>query len=210
MSAGGPIGVGVKGSGSAAARGGKRSRGPMWLVLAACVATIIYLLAFAPVHIAAMQAHRGDGEQPLDLGNGVVVVPADEWIEQPVVGTLFSLGPVPLVRDMSVIFGGGDEVAILSPDRALRVETEVAGEGNDPVALVRETAADSGADPEAEVRTETLASGLTLHHIDEEQRITAVVETSAGPVIVRAESVGGPIDVYRPALSSLLESVSVS
>lgn len=58
------------------------------------------------------------------------------------------------------------------------------------------------------VRTETLASGLDVQHIDAGGLIVAVVDTGAQRVTLRADAGEHSIDRYRPALSALLETIS--
>lgn len=93
----------------------------------------------------------------------------------------------------------------------------------------------SGDSGDAAVRSETLASGFEVQHLDSDGVIAAVVETGSGWVTLRAEAFGSvagktaadtaantgdkaagntaggpegqPLERYRPALSALLESI---
>lgn len=58
------------------------------------------------------------------------------------------------------------------------------------------------------VRTETLASGLDVQHIDAGGLIVAVIDTGSQRVTLRADAGEHSIDRYRPALSALLETIS--
>ncbi|WP_031290077.1 hypothetical protein [Leucobacter sp. UCD-THU] len=58
------------------------------------------------------------------------------------------------------------------------------------------------------VRTETLASGLDVQHIDAGDLIVAVIDTGSQRVTLRADAGEHSIDRYRPALSALLETIS--
>ena len=94
----------------------------------------------------------------------------------------------------------------------LAVEIESSGPGAEPEAeaLLRQKASaiiGAGAELPA-VRTETLASGHTVWHLDDVFAVLAVVDRGGTLVTVTAERPDGEsIEAYRPAIGHLLETV---
>lgn len=194
------------------------------VVLLALVAAAAYAVTFAPDHYAKWQAERLSGDSAVEVGGGVQVVPEEGWVAQPRVTNLVEWPPLPPLRDWAVLTGAQTGVEVLSPDRGLSVElshsTETDRSNSD---WLNETPADDsastgpGADggSAARVKTETLASGAQISHVDANREIRAIVtigETNVR-VLARLEAGAAPgsgaahFDGYRPALSALLESV---
>lgn len=184
------------------------------------VAAIAYAVTFGPEQYARLQAETTDGTTPIAVGDTATVVAERDWVVQPLVRDLFEWPPLPPLKDWSVLLDEQTGVLLLSPDQRLRVEFDVLPGPSERAASawLREEsrgiaqgddAAEGAGEPGA-VRTETLASGLGLRHVDGGERIVAVVDTGGGMLTVRADAGGEPIDPYRPALSALLESIETA
>jgi hypothetical protein len=179
------------------------------------VAAIAYAVTFGPEQYAKLQAETTDGARPVEVGDAVTVLPERDWVAQPLVRDLFEWPPLPPLKDWSVLFDEQSGVLLLSPDQRLRVELDVLQGSSERAALawLREESRAISSSEAAEgnespsVRTETLASGFGLRHVDGQERIAAVVDTGAGMLTLRADAGGDPIDPYRPVISALLESV---
>lgn len=90
-----------------------------------------------------------------------------------------------------------------SPDRVLIVEIGIATAADAGEALER-----AGADGDP-LRTETLANGARVQHVTGDTEFTAVVELGDTDLLVEAEvTPEGDLVDYRPALGTLLESVT--
>lgn len=174
------------------------------LVVAAIVGVLLIVYAFTlgPAHYASATAKAVSGTDAVEIGGGARITPAEGWTIEPQVENLVAFpSPLPSITSWSVLYGGGGS-QLRSPDHGLVVEF-TAHSGADPASLLDEAA---DLEEASAVRSETLASGLALQHVDGRTEIVAVVgETD--PVLVRARTNGDDIDPYRPAISELLESI---
>lgn len=215
-------------------------------VLVLLVAIAAYAVTFAPEHYARAQAVSADGTTAAEVGGGLQLVPAEGWVVQPLVREIVEWPPLPPLHDWSVLLGESSGVLVLSPDQRLQVEVDVLNPGTERAAgaWLREAGAGSdatsgegtdagggagsgkdagsGGGEYAAVRSETLASGLVVQHVEAAGVVAAVVDTGSGWITLRAEAEGGagaravggadadgqPLERYRPALSALLESIS--
>ncbi|WP_449283013.1 hypothetical protein [Leucobacter sp.] len=180
------------------------------------VAAVAYAVTLGPEQYAKLQAETADGASPVEIGAAATVVPERDWVVQPLVRDLFEWPPLPPLKDWSVLLDEQTGVLLLSPDQGLRVELDVLQGSSDRAALawlreesrvISSDGAVDGDQGEPVLRTETLASGLGVRHVDGPERIAAVVDTGAGLLTVRADAGSEPIDSYRPAISALLESL---
>ena len=162
-----------------------------WEIALACAGGILVLAAIAlaalvavPPTVANLTSEVSDGAAPTELGEASVVVPAD-WV---------------ITRESE------DAVTVRTPDGALRANLESVDEKPDEV--VADLAA-AGAVP----RSELLASGLTVVHVD--LRDGGVVAGVGAPdaassvrVVVEVRPPeGGAVQAYRTAISDLLEGI---
>ncbi|MBP1326747.1 hypothetical protein JOF28_001979 [Leucobacter exalbidus] len=185
-------------------RGAPRTR--RWLTVTVVTVSLVvvgavaYLAVFAPDHYAQFHAERAAGSTQAVVGDGVTVTPGEGWVSQPRVTDLLNWSPLPPLRDWAVLTGAETGVQLRSPDHELTVELSI----------------DHGEGPRAAlwlgdgtVRTETLASGAQLQHVDGEHEMRAIVTLGAREVRVTAHT-EGDLAAYRPALSALLESLNAS
>ena len=181
-------------------------------VLAVLVVGIGYAVTLGPVHVAQWRAEVSDGTRALPLGERAQVTPAAGWVAEPLVRDLIVWPPLPPLKDWSVVIGREPGWLVRSPDQVLRVEVSLLESGDSDAFL---GAGESGAEPAPDgdaaaepARVEVLASGLDVTHVDGATGLTAVVDTGADAVGIRASvEGGGSLDAYRPALSELLESI---
>ncbi len=100
-----------------------------------------------------------------------------------------------------------------SPDRRLTIEVDDLGQGSasDAESILRERAQrilGKNAEVPA-IRTETMASGSTLWHLDADGVLLAVVDHDGELVGLRAQTSGGEsIESYRPAIGQLVETIA--
>lgn len=185
------------------------------------VAGVAYAVTFGPEQYARLQAETSDGASPVAVGGTATVIPERDWVVQPLVRDLFEWPPLPPLKDWSVLLDEQTGVLLLSPDQRLRVELDVLQGSSERAALawLREESRgidpdsagrDAGAGGTAPVRTETLASGLALRHVDGPERLAAVIDAGGGMLTLRADAGGEAIDPYRPAISALLESIAAA
>lgn len=183
------------------------------------VAAVAYAVTLGPEQYARLQAETSDGASPVAVGETATVTPERDWVVQPLVRDLFEWPPLPPLKDWSVLLDEQTGVLLLSPDQRLRVELDVLQGSSERAALAWLREESRGIDPggaggssdaggTAPVRTETLASGFGLRHVDGPERLAAVIDTDDGVLTLRADAGGESIDPYRPAISALLESIS--
>ncbi|UOQ59748.1 hypothetical protein MUN76_11915 [Leucobacter rhizosphaerae] len=175
-----------------APRNFRRFRIVLFSLLAVVILVVGYAVTLGPVHIAQLRAEASDGERALPIGADAQITPPPEWVSEPLVRDLIVWPPLPPLKDWSVVIGQEPGWLVRSPDRVLQVEVSSV----------------AGSDVAAGARVETLASGYTVTHVEEGGILTAVVDTGAGSVGVRATVEGeASLDAYRPAISQLLESI---
>lgn len=171
-----------------------------------------YAVTLGPLHAARAKAEISDGVQAVEIADGVTITPAQHWLAEPLVHDLLRIPVLPDLRSPRVYLGGHAGLLLRSPDRVLAVEIESSGPGAEPEAeaLLRQKASaiiGAGAELPA-VRTETLASGHTVWHLDDVFAVLAVVDRGGTLVTVTAEPPDGEsIEAYRPAIGQLLETV---
>lgn len=175
-------------------RSGRAGKAVFWVAVVMGIALIGYLLVWGPDHYSQATGSVADGSARFEVGGGATVTPEEGWrVERKVEDFI---GPF---KSWSVFFEDTG-LELVSPDRVLSVEV-AAVPGRDPVEV-------EAIRSNAEVITETLASGAEVRHVDTGTRIVAVVEgVGDGSVQVTARADGGDMTVYRPAVSSILESL---
>ena len=182
------------------------------IVLVLIATGVGYAVTLGPLHAARAKAEISDGIQAIEIADGITVTPATDWLAEPLVHELLRIPVLPDLRSPRVYFGGHSAMLLRSPDRLLTVEIESPGPGAqaEAEALLRQKASEivgAGAEVPA-LRTETLASGHTVWHLDDASALLAVVDRGGTLVTVVAERPDGEsIDAYRPAIGQLLETV---
>ena len=194
-------------------------RALLLLALAFVVVLVGYGATLAPAHVAHLQERVADGTESIDLGGDAALIAPEGWVVRPLVRELISWPPLPPLLDWSVVFGAQTGVVLTSPDGVLSVELLETPETK-PGAVRAEFGAARGSEEEADLdddhrRSEHLASGLNLTHFDGDTVVFAILMPSddAEPgqtVGVLARTNGVEIDEYRPALSELLERVTLA
>lgn len=189
------------------------------IVLCVLVAVVAYAVTFAPDHYATWRAERLSKGDTVAVSDGVTVTPGAGWVAQPRVTNLVEWPPLPPLRDWAVLTGAETGVNIVSPDHGLSIELSVRQDSEQRVDawLGDIERADDSETATGHVRIETLASGAELQHIDDVGELRAVVTLGETQVQVlartaepeSAEASSPTIDDYRPALSVLLESLTV-
>ncbi len=140
--------------------------------------------AAVPPSLANLASEVSDGITPVAIADRAeVVVPAD-WI---------------VIRD------GADALSVRTPDGALHARLDVVTA--DAAAVV---AGDEHAGGPA--RSETLASGMTVVHVDTPDGMLAAVSNHLGAESVRvrvtmADGEAESLAAYRPAVGDLLEGI---
>ncbi|UOQ56757.1 hypothetical protein MUN78_13940 [Leucobacter allii] len=173
-------------------RGGAARRALLWIggALAGLViaALLVVVTPAGQRALASATGRTATGDEPVLLGpdaSASVLPPAGWRVEGPVAERLW----------------------LRSPDAGVAVEISAGSAEEDPEALVRETL---GID--AFVNRETLGSGHTVTHGADGPRLVAVVASQPPLVFVVSAGDAGDddrgIEVYRPAIAGILESVS--
>lgn len=182
------------------------------ILILTSLAALYYAATWGPIQTAQSRAETTDGAQIVEVADGITVTPAQDWLIEPLVRTVVSVPVLPDLRSWAVYFGTHTGTLLRSPDRLLTIEIDSRGPGSaqDAGSLLGDQAAvfaDKGAAAPA-LRTETLASGATLWHLDTASELLAVVDRDGDLVTVVAKRTdGGPIDPYRPAIGQLLETI---
>ena len=172
-----------------------------------------YAATLGPVHAARAKAKILDGSQPVEITESLTITPAAYWLDEPLVEPLVELPIVPDLNSWAVYFGAQNGTVLRSPDRRLTIEVDDLGQGSasDAESILRERAQrilGKNAEVPA-IRTETMASGSTLWHLDADEVLLAVVDHDGELVGLRAQTSGGEsIESYRPAIGQLVETIA--
>lgn len=144
--------------------------------------------AAVPPSLANLASEVSDGITPVAIAERAeVVVPAD-WI---------------VIRD------GADALSVRTPDGALHARLDVVTADADAAAAALVAGDEHAGGP---ARSETLASGMTVVHVDTPDGMLAAVSNHLGAESVRvrvtmADGEAESLAAYRPAVGDLLEGI---
>lgn len=187
-------------------------------LVAALVILVGYVFTAAPLHIAQLRTQVSDGSTSQALSSTAKIDIPKGWTVRPLPHETARLPGSIVLRDPTILFGNTRGIELIAPNGEFTIEVSAMHAATRPVfeKEARNLLHPRPKTDDSRLLTESLASGAHLVHIDTPTQIVAGVGLSddSFSVLINArllssEGKHSELTAYRPALSSILESIQV-